>query len=66
MRCIACDRALNDFESTRKYEDGSFVDLCNHCFKQSDMSDIVILERADLQEYEDIGDDFFEESEVEV
>lgn len=33
MRCLACDKRLNDSEATRKYAStGSFVDLCNRCF----------------------------------
>jgi hypothetical protein len=33
MRCLACDKRLNDRESTRKYaSSGTFVDLCNRCF----------------------------------
>lgn len=32
MKCLACDRLLSDFESTRKYnETQEFVDLCNSC-----------------------------------
>jgi len=33
MRCLACNRMLNDRESVRKYAStGTFVDLCNRCF----------------------------------
>ncbi len=34
MRCLACDKRLNDRESTRKYHStsSSFVDLCDRCF----------------------------------
>lgn len=33
MRCLSCDRKLNDYESTRRYaSSGDFVDLCNRCF----------------------------------
>jgi hypothetical protein len=60
MRCISCNANLNDFESTRKYESGGFVDLCNHCFNASDMRDIGIIERQDLAYSEDVS------SEVEV
>ncbi len=35
MRCVACDKNLNDFESTRKHSiTGEFLDLCNHCFHE--------------------------------
>lgn len=48
MRCISCNKQLNDFEATRKYEDGTFVDMCKACSNSSDMENIIILERADL------------------
>jgi len=33
MHCIACDKNLNDLESTRKSEiTGEYLDLCNHCY----------------------------------
>jgi hypothetical protein len=35
MRCLSCDRKLNDYERTRKYaSSGTFVDLCNRCFAE--------------------------------
>lgn len=56
MHCLACDCLLSDFEATRKYESGEFVDLCNHCFYESDLEGLVILEREDLQTV-DINED---------
>ena len=54
-RCLACDKNLSDFESTRKYEHGEYIDLCGKCFKDSGIC--VSLQREDLSdEYEDIGD----------
>ena len=33
MRCKACDKRLNSFESTRKsLVHGDYLDLCNRCF----------------------------------
>jgi hypothetical protein len=33
MRCLSCDKRLNDRESVRKYSSsGTFVDLCDRCF----------------------------------
>lgn len=33
MRCLSCDKRLNDRESVRKYAtSGTFVDLCDRCF----------------------------------
>lgn len=62
MHCLSCNKLLNDFESTRKYEDGEYVDLCSHCFNLSDMVDLPIFEREDLMEYEDA---FMEEETIE-
>ena len=63
-RCVACDANLNDFESTRKVitEEGKvhYPDLCNTCFKESGLSNVSnIVERHDLNHYEDIDDDFY-------
>lgn len=54
MRCVACDRNLSDFESTRKSrETGEYLDLCNKCFNeiQNDLDEIQ--EREDLRHDED-------------
>jgi hypothetical protein len=49
MRCIACDRQLSDFESTRKSATtGEYVDLCNTCF-QSIQRELNADEREDLR-----------------
>lgn len=33
MRCLSCDKRLNEREATRKYSSsGSFIDLCDRCF----------------------------------
>lgn len=61
MRCISCDCNLNDYESTRKYEDGTYVDMCGRCFRASDMGSIAVIEREDLIEYEDVTDGPLEE-----
>jgi hypothetical protein len=47
MRCISCDVDLTDFESTRRYETGAFLDLCNDCY-QDVGEDIVTINRMDL------------------
>lgn len=53
MRCIACNKNLSDFESTRKYADSQqYVDLCNKCF--STISDsVTTVERLDLKHLEE-------------
>ena len=57
MRCRACNKNLNDFESTRKSDSGEYVDLCNHCYREV-QSDILAEERQDLQ---DGNDELFDE-----
>lgn len=53
MRCRACNKNLNDFESTRKNpETGEYLDLCNHCYHEV-QSDITATEREDLREGDD-------------
>jgi len=50
MRCQACNKALNDFESTRKsVTTGEYVDLCNHCFHDVE-NDIETVVREDLRD----------------
>lgn len=56
MKCLSCDKVLTDFEATRKYAgSNTFVDLCNKCFKEADIPEIV--ERYDLKTTEDIEED---------
>ena len=57
MRCRACNKNLNDFESPRKSDSGEYVDLCNHCYREV-QSDILAEERQDLQ---DGNDELFDE-----
>lgn len=63
MRCVSCNCALSDFESTRKGAlSGEYLDLCNSCIKGLG---IATLDRPDLEgsftsiyedpEYEDLG-----------
>ena len=48
MKCLSCDKILNDYESTRKSAvTGEYIDLCNHCY--STIKDQVYSkERVDL------------------
>jgi hypothetical protein len=58
MRCLACDRALTDYEATRKHAvTGTFIDLCQQCFKavQAD-SHLPTKDRKDLISSDDIDD----------
>ena len=57
MRCLACNKALNDFEATRKSSTtGEYVDLCNHCFHNVEQ-DIESIVREDLRDEESFEDD---------
>ena len=57
MRCLACNKNLNDFESTRKSATtGEYVDLCNHCFHNVEQ-DIESVVREDLRDEESFEDD---------
>jgi len=52
MRCRACNKNLNDFESTRKNDQGDYLDLCNHCY-HTVKEEVFTEERSDLS----FGDD---------
>ncbi len=60
MKCRACDVILTDFESTRKYETGDYIDLCNHCFFSGVNEDILPVEREDLRTDEELKEDYFD------
>jgi hypothetical protein len=49
MRCVACNKNLSDFESTRKSaESGEYLDMCNDCFFYTE-DDIATVDRDDLR-----------------
>jgi len=57
VRCLACNKALNDFEATRKSAtSGEFVDLCNHCFHNVEQ-DLETVVREDLLDEESYDED---------
>lgn len=65
MRCLSCDRKLNDYESTRKYaSSGDFVDLCNRCFSEI-ADDVPDLEGDGFEDhdFEEDGTDGLSEEE---
>lgn len=63
MRCQACNKALNDFESTRKsVTTGEYVDLCNHCYHDVE-NDIETVVREDLRD--ECDDDVLEIDDLE-
>ena len=53
MRCVACNKNLSDFESTRKSaESGEYLDMCNDCFFYTE-DDIATIDRDDLRSESD-------------
>jgi hypothetical protein len=65
MRCLSCNKALSDFESTRKSANtGEYLDLCNTCF--SDIQyDVDAIVREDLREDETVDEEDFIDDEEE-
>ena len=56
MRCIACNKNLNDFESTRKsLLTDEYLDMCNSCYHIIE-KDTPSKEREDLRSDEDSYD----------
>lgn len=58
-RCICCNKILTTFELTRKNpETNQYLDMCNECFRASEINDIInVEERYDLLHVDDIDDD---------
>lgn len=60
MRCVCCDKALNDFEATRKSTiTNEYLDMCNKCYLTI-ARQVPSLEREDLltnEEREDAEDE---------
>lgn len=52
-RCVACNKNLNDFESTRKDLHGKYIDMCNSCYR-SIRSEVPTVEREDLSPTKEI------------
>jgi|TARA_R110000787_G_scaffold72581_4_gene161799 hypothetical protein len=49
MRCIACNKNLTDFESTRKSaQNGDYLDFCNECAYYT-AEDVATIDREDLR-----------------
>jgi len=54
MRCILCNAALSDYESTVKHAiTGQFLDICQNCFTSMEV-DIPVYDRKDLLHEADI------------
>jgi hypothetical protein len=58
MRCYCCNKALTDFEATRKSTTtDEYLDMCNKCYGTV-KSDMPSMERADLAHEDDFDDDW--------
>lgn len=54
MRCILCNAALSDYESTMKHAiTGKFLDICQNCLQSMNV-DIPVFDRKDLLHESDI------------
>lgn len=54
LRCIACNKNLNDFESTRKsVVTNEYLDLCNSCYHFV-QEELPAKERDDLRSEEEV------------
>lgn len=50
MRCVCCDKILNDFEATRKsIRTGEYLDMCSKCYSTIDKT-VLSYERYDLKD----------------
>lgn len=59
MKCVCCDRNLNDYEATRRHAlTNEFLDMCNRCMK--DMPNIPTRDRPDLVKEADFDDDLYD------
>jgi hypothetical protein len=59
MRCYCCNKALSDYEATRKsVSTGQFLDMCNKCYG-SISSEVLAIERTDLRHEDDEELDFY-------
>lgn len=56
MRCVTCNKLLNDYESTRKVANtGQYLDMCQDCFATLDIPPATI-DRKDLLHEADVID----------
>ena len=60
-RCVACDKNLNDYESTRKDLHGNYVDLCNSCYRPI-RDDLPTITREDLSPTQEIEPELMEDN----
>jgi len=58
MRCVCCDKRLNDYEATLKSKStGEYLQTCNSCL---DGLGIEVVGRSDLNPFDDQEEDYDE------
>lgn len=56
MRCVTCNKLLNDYESTRKVANtGEYLDMCQDCYNSMEIPPATI-DRKDLLHEADAND----------
>jgi hypothetical protein len=56
MRCVCCDRNLNDSESTARHPDtNEFLDTCNKCLREIGITPII---REEFQPGEQVESEY--------
>jgi len=63
MKCVCCNKTLNDYEATRRHAlTKDFLDMCNQCFRS--VNDLPCIDRKDLLNSEDIDEAIDKEDET--
>lgn len=58
MRCISCNKALTDYEATRRcVTTNNFLDMCNVCY-QTISTEVLTIDRPDLRHIEETEQEF--------
>ena len=59
MRCVACNKMLNEYELTRKFTgSGEFVDLCGNCSRFLIEDDVTIEGNLDYAHLSDMEESY--------
>ena len=51
MRCTCCNKLLSNYESTRKFASGTYIDMCGTCFDT--IADDVSVIDDETEDYDD-------------
>lgn len=64
MRCVCCQKNLNDFESTARHaEHNYFLDMCRKCLQETQVPYVGRddLSKIDVPEDDDFSEELYEE-----